>query len=128
MYASSGMFGGDCTFKGSLDGADGTFNGTLSAGTVTGSRIEAGTLYVGDTAVSYGELGSFVTGIANFYCTSGKDDGGRTTSVSVGIKLKRRTIYAFGARSNETLDDSISDTAMIYHGGSGSSTPDPGTQ
>ena len=121
MYASSGSFGG------TLDAATGTFKGTLSAGKVTGSRIEAGTLYVNGNPVSYGELGSFVTGVTGFYCNSGKDDGGRTTSISVGFHLTRRTIYAFGARSNETSDDLTGDTAMIYHGG-GSSTPDPGTQ
>lgn len=121
LYANGGVF------SGSISGTT-ISGGTISGATISGSTIHAGTLYVDGDPVSYGSLGSFVTGVSGFYCNSGQDQGGRTTSVSVGFHLTRRTIYAFGARSSETTDDMTGDTAMIYHGSGESSTPDPGTQ
>ena len=69
MYASSGVFEGDCTFKGTLDGADGSFSGTLDGvdgnfigelkgNTITGAKISGGTINVGNGNLVVNDDGS----------------------------------------------------------------------
>ena len=107
MYASSGVFGGDCTFKGTLDGADGSFSGTLDG--VDGNFT--GTLYGNDIigATITGANGEFTEGFeVNLPSTliGGVADGNYMISFnSDGLFLGMK--YYDGTQKGITISDNL---------------------
>ena len=118
MYASSGVFGGDCTFKGTLDGADGSFSGTLNgvdgtfSGNISGSSGTFGDVTLNNEGISstyfkINSSGAYIDGIINagegsqiggWTITNGKIYGGDSyTGVAVMQKPSSNTTYVFAA-------------------------------